>query len=160
VATESAPVIGRNGYGSEVCGLCSGHMESMGKVVRDRLVKECDRCTCDERCTYARGPKCNCKCGGEFHGTGMVVTVKTDAGGVPVVSVPDNAKALAVAAEWKAALAPLVDRRSAIAKMKAAGWIERSLFDEMTELNYLIGKARKAKTHAGRLKILASAVKC
>lgn len=26
------------------------------------------RVKCDERCRSARGPECNCKCGGKYHG--------------------------------------------------------------------------------------------
>ena len=30
-------------------------------------------CVCDARCTHARGPHCDCSCGGANHGAGLVM---------------------------------------------------------------------------------------
>src|SRR5206468_12359849 len=51
------------------CGICAGRFESMGRVERDRLIHEHIAAVCDERCTSARGPICNCHCGGQHHGS-------------------------------------------------------------------------------------------
>lgn len=159
VATGRGPIIDRRtGFGSELCGLCGGPMECMGRVERDRLVTDHERCACDDRCTYATGPKCNCKCGGENHGTKRTVSVRIDHGDAPVIAVPNSAKALAVAAEWRAALAPIVEERDRIGRRKAEGWIERSAYDRFMNLCRLIGRAKVARTHAGRMKILRAAL--
>lgn len=60
----------------------------MGKVGRTRagrLLTPEERSPCDGRCTNARGPNCDCRCGGANHGSRRVVTVWrcADAGRVP-----------------------------------------------------------------------------
>jgi hypothetical protein len=142
------------------CGLCGGPVENMGQVEGPRLIKEEELCTCDERCTHAKGPKCSCKCGGEFHGQGCTVTVKRDCGPLPVLCNPDNAKAAAIAAEFREALAPLVAERDRIDRKREQaynGWLERSDFDRHRELCRLIGKARESRTHTNRMKIIRAA---
>jgi hypothetical protein len=56
---------------ASVCGACSGQLEPMGFV--HRSIRPVSQCACDLRCTMALGPDCNCKCGGENHGQGLVV---------------------------------------------------------------------------------------
>lgn len=73
------------------CGACGGAMEYMGETVRDRLVKHGMECPCDGRCTGARGPSCDCRCGGENHGTNLLVPVTYDQGGVPTLHTPADA---------------------------------------------------------------------
>lgn len=159
VATEQSPMIDRRtGRGSEVCGLCGGGMESMGRVERDRLVTDSERCACDDRCTYATGPKCNCKCGGENHGTKRTVAVRVDHGVFPVLCVPDSSKARQIAEEWRSALVPVLAVRDAIISRKNAGWIPRSDYDRMMDLCRIVSRARAARTHAGRMKILNAAM--
>lgn len=55
----------------------------MGRVEKKRLVNAAMRCPCDGRCTGATGPNCECSCGGVNHGTGRLIAVEIDAGGVP-----------------------------------------------------------------------------
>ena len=155
-AANHAPVIGMNGFGTEVCGLCSGSMECMGRVERDRLVKDTERCACDERCTSAKGPNCNCKCGGVNHGKNVTVAVRVDQGSAPVLCVPDSAKARAVAAEWTGALAGVVEAWRSLNDRKLAGWIPGSDFDRLCTLGRVLTRARSSKTHAGRMKLLGS----
>lgn len=137
------------------CGLCGGEMKSMGRVQRDRLVNDTTACACDGRCTGATGPNCDCRCGGENHGTGRVVAVTIDAGKVPVVRVPDSEKSRRVAAEWRAALEPLRAERNAIAERRAAGWIPRDQYDRWNSLCRAINHAMTLRTHAGRMARLA-----
>lgn len=40
-----------------------------GKVAKGAPAKTTDA-KCDSRCTNARGPKCECECGGHNHGAG------------------------------------------------------------------------------------------
>jgi hypothetical protein len=80
---------------------CGGQCEKMGRVYRDRLVTETERCLCDDRCQCARGPSCNCKCGGENHGVGLVSRVELrDAGRIPVIHPPDSG-AVARGQDWR-----------------------------------------------------------
>lgn len=57
------------------CGHCETILYFMGAVVRDSrvLTKEVEETPCDQRCTHALGPVCNCKCGGVNHGSGHVI---------------------------------------------------------------------------------------
>lgn len=58
-------------------------------------------CTCDGRCTGARGPNCDCHCGGENHGKGMVVAAELGVGGRVTFGPPADADAArARAAEY------------------------------------------------------------
>src|SRR4051794_28775303 len=53
------------------CGACGGLLLTMGRVLvgGSRFVTgTVDVCPCDERCTNAPGPKCECSCGAKFHG--------------------------------------------------------------------------------------------
>lgn len=84
-----------------VCGLCGGRVECMGLVHGDRLVKSALECPCDGRCTSARGPHCDCHCGGRNHGSGLLVRVVRDVGPVPRFEMPASRKAAATAAEWR-----------------------------------------------------------
>lgn len=65
--------------------LHSARFEFLGTVYQDKLVNLEDRCPCDERCTSARGPNCDCKCGGVNHGAGFD-TVLVEVGGVPMAT--------------------------------------------------------------------------
>lgn len=141
------------------CGACEGRMDRMGRVSGERLVKDEVRCPCDARCTGAKGPLCSCSCGGENHGSGMVEEVAIDAGAVPVIGKQTNAECMAIADEWRAALAPLAAERDALLREKQAGWIERAKFDRLCELGRLIGHARNLRTHKGRMKVLLSLAK-
>ena len=87
------------------CDCGAGELDHMGAVQRDRLVIERDRCACDHRCTDATGPSCNCRCGGENHGTHRTVHVVIDNGAVPRISAPDSlAQRLAVRQEYLTAI--------------------------------------------------------
>lgn len=137
-----------------VCGACgrSGWWH-MGEVHQDRLVKVEDRCACDDRCTSARGPKCNCRCGGKNHGTHLVVTVVTDQGKVPLVKVPSSDEAHRIADEWDAATSGI--RAELDELMNTRGWLPQEKFNRKLSLQWRLSRAAKLKTHAARLKLLA-----
>jgi hypothetical protein len=42
-----------------------------------------DECPCDARCTNAKGPSCNCSCGGANHGAGHAVDLRCDSVALP-----------------------------------------------------------------------------
>jgi len=123
----------------------------MGEVHVDRLVKVEERCACDDRCTSATGPKCGCKCGGANHGTGRVVTVVLDQGGVPRVATPASDEARRIADEWEAARTPLVEE---LMRLNAGGWLPPESFNRKLSLQWRLLKANKLKTHAARLRAL------
>lgn len=60
-------------------------MGKIGPTRYGRLLTPEERAPCDGRCTNARGPNCDCRCGGVNHGSQRVVTVWrcADAGRVP-----------------------------------------------------------------------------
>ena len=147
-----------------LCGSCQGPVEVMGRVHRERLVREELRCPCDDRCTGARGPSCNCKCGGPNHGTGRLVSVLVHVGDVPALSAPRDATIRqARAAEYRAlrdAVRTAWDGRfGAAVRAKEGG----EYLDGYAFGRYLDGKRARRdvsdacalRTHAGRVKALA-----
>ena len=100
------------------CGICSGRIEIMGIVHQDRLTKTEDRCACDERCTSATGPNCNCKCAGKNHGSGITVTVVIDLGGIPKATPRNKEKSLRIYGEWQAARSAVEERIKAYFKFE------------------------------------------
>lgn len=140
--------------------LCDGKLELLGRVARKSgLVRDEERCACDGRCTNAPGPSCDCRCGGENHGTGRVVPIEVDAGGVPRVRVENEQECRARAAEYAAAVQPLRDRLQAMRKAREGAcypWnratpAERSLSDALAAISAL-------RTHKGRLTAIARSV--
>lgn len=138
------------------CGCCGGGMSLMGRVERDRLVRDAEVCACDERCTGASGPHCSCHCGGVNHGTGAVVAVMFDQGSIPKLAVVETAAARARAAEYREALATFTSERDAIIRAKSAGWIDQARFDRLRHLGRMLDRARTLRTHSGRMKALRS----
>ena len=70
------------------CSVCGGKFYFMGQVHQDKLVKHEDRVPCNSLCTHATGPRCDCRCGGENHGTGRVV-VRLVVNGIPHIPMYD-----------------------------------------------------------------------
>lgn len=110
---------------------CGGRIENMGDVRMDRLVKEHEMTACDERCTSARGPVCNCHCGGANHGTHRTVTVSYDCGPVPRVQIGETNEAAgrsfrdqfkAAEAAWKKRYAEIIKLRNRMRWMPAADY--------------------------------------
>lgn len=87
------PAINRFAYG--LCGACGGRLEYMGHVVKERIYQTNYVCPCDARCTNAAGPSCSCNCGGKNHGSGLVVAVEVDSGGIPTLRIDPKAAAKA-----------------------------------------------------------------
>ena len=147
------------------CGACGGRMEHMGQVGSDphRLVKLSERSQCDDRCTMAVGPKCECKCGGENHGSRLIVVVTLDAGERPTVTPSrDIARHRLAAVAYRtvrdAARVRIETRYRAAMDAKWGGYVDAATF-----LRYREGKrvfeafwaAVGMRSHAGRNKALA-----
>lgn len=137
--------------------LCDGNLELMGRVSRKPgLVLDSERCACDSRCTNAPGPSCECRCGGENHGTGRVVPIEIDAGGVPRLVAEDATECRRRAEEYAAAMEPHRARLQAMRERRAGEcypWnretpIERALSERLSGIGAL-------RTHKGRLSAIA-----
>lgn len=139
------------------CGACDGKIEVMGRVTRDgkRMVTGAyDAPACDARCTHARGPSCDCQCGGVNHGTGATVPV-VEMEGAPRVMVP--AAARRIADEWRAELARVADTRPGrLASLP--GWLPDDEWYVADQYRRLRSHARTLRTHRGRMACLARIV--
>lgn len=147
-------------YGLQ-CAVCRGPVECMGRVEGDRLKKDGVRCACDFRCTEARGPICVCSCGGRNHGTGLVVKVVEDVGGVPTIAPAGQCerKAARTAAEWRAARKELNAEINALDASRQAG--ERLPYAEFTrwlKLREALTKVNAMRSHSHRLAAVAKAI--
>ena len=145
------------------CGACGGKLEHMGRVgpKGGRMVRDELRCPCDGRCTGAKGPSCDCQCGGANHGSGLLVAVQVDAGAAPKLTPQDAAQAKARAAEYRTALeaarARYRARHTATLDAKAAGrWVDGTAYWSARCDSDAIYKATLARVHAGRMKALAA----
>lgn len=141
------------------CDACNGPLESMGRVERDRLVHEHHASPCDDRCTHARGPHCDCSCGGANHGTKRVVRVIRDAGAVPRVKMPQPMQAQRIALEYRnaraaalATLDPLLDAK------RRREFLPPFEYRRMRELQAALRAAHEARDHKTRLRKLTAAI--
>ena len=162
VETEIKPTYDNRGYPHyATCGACSGEMEYIGRVERNRLVRTDHVCPCDGRCTNATGPSCDCQCGGANHGSGVLVPVTVEIGQLPRIEVkPDAAKRAdeyralyqQVRAAWDARYREITERK----RCEYLSGGAYSLFLEGQDQWAQVRKARSLRTHAGRQKKLAA----
>lgn len=138
---------------------CGGPTTWMGQVHRTRLQKTEERCPCDARCTCARGPSCDCSCGGANHGTGAVVKVVVSDTSVPVAT---NAPSIERRDEFRAASAAALSRiRSRygayVDDFRNGVWIhDRHIWYAVNQALNALRHARALKSHGGRMKALAA----
>lgn len=80
---------------------CGGAFLFMGDVSRGgTLRKTAIQSVCDERCTNAKGPSCDCMCGGQNHGSRAVVEVVISEEKIPTLRpAKPLAERAAIAAE-------------------------------------------------------------
>lgn len=148
--------------GNVECSLCQVRMEPMGRVSKPLglLVRDEERCPCDERCTCANGPSCSCKCGGKNHGSGLVVPFERVTGKIPQLRPPDP-RAPARRDEWRRALehAKEADPGRDQAARKAAGeYLSPGDFARYLEHRRWIkelARIRGLRSHHGRMAALA-----
>lgn len=149
--------------GSAVCGICSGWLSFEGTLNKGRLVVQFEDAPCDMQCTTALGKTCDCKCGGKNHGTKMLVTFTFDRGKAPVAAAPegDHSAALAKANEWRATLTEFYTAYEAKLGGRGAGeFLPRPIWDARRFGSETLHKARKLKSHAGRMKTARQAIAC
>lgn len=145
------------------CGICGARVGWMGQVQRDRLVKPEQETPCDGRCTGARGPACDCQCGGEHHGTGRLIAVVRDAGKLPRMAPIDNEQALKRAEEYRAERDAAYARFAEKYKAELAMLERRGLpassgpsqFYAMRTDSHLLKKATHLKSHPARMRALS-----
>jgi hypothetical protein len=131
---------------------CTGQLEYLGRAKNKRLVVDGLAIPCDARCISARGPKCECGCGGANHGNGTLVPVERDAGGIPHVSKPaDREKRHAIADLFRAKLKHARDTYRAtvgeVSGYDAPAW----------QIREQLQNARKFKTQKRRLAAITAA---
>jgi hypothetical protein len=140
------------------CSVCHVPVEVMGRVYRDTLVKDEELCPCDDRCTAAQGPHCDCKCGGKNHGSHALVWVTVVVGGVPTVTPIDIEKARETAKAYKEAREKAESALQAkygavLEEMKKGGWVkDYTLWRTVRELQVGVRKASKMKSQWARIK--------
>lgn len=167
VCTEPVAYEGRV-KGFPACSYCGGKMRYMGQVTGNRWNRTETRTACDERCTQAQGPACDCQCHGANHGTGRVVTVVVESG-VARITTPNDpkvaervARTLALAAEFDRRLAETTARLDTacaeVRSAKRAGEYLRGdrwrLYVEGTALQAELHRISGLKTPKGRLEAL------
>ncbi len=145
------------------CAGCGGDIEYMGPVTKHHIIHTEWQCACDGRCTGAIGPSCDCRCGGEHHGTGAMVEVLKRLEGLPRVMTPSNAAPKAeayraLAAQFRAAW----DSSYAhVTREKRSGYIGPASFQRYLDGQNILasfGKARSLRTHGGRNKRIAALI--
>jgi hypothetical protein len=145
-----------------ICDACGGKVEYMGEVHRDRLTVTQHQTPCDDRCTHARGPSCDCKCGGKNHGSHLTVAVRLDAGAIPHLETPDPARARLAAEQYRARAQrvqqAINDRYGRVMDLKRAGvYLDGGDYGHWcrgAEAQRALNAARQLRTHAGRNKRL------
>lgn len=159
------PVVIVDSAGGEIACVCGGKLRFMGDI-RERsrgavFVTQHEETVCDDRCTGAIGPSCNCPCGGVNHGTGRTVTVETVQGKVQIVTEDASAQTKR-AAELRASLAivmSLAEGRpcwSALQAYKAQRFVRNvEQLNRAIEFSRALAHARNLGTHPGRLRALA-----
>lgn len=161
VATETElqpvqnPPLYIRSYGS--CGACCGRIEYLGQVhANTSLVKTEYRSACDSRCTAAFGPNCDCLCGGKNHGSNRVVEVIVEAGKLPRVLVPSDAKSKGetyralldrIRVAFNDRFGDVIERKRRGEYLDIPAWCR---FQDGIRLNSRVIGARELRTHAAR----------
>ena len=141
------------------CGVCDGGIEIMGHVERNRLVQTSYVSPCDDRCCFARGPHCDCQCGGKNHGSKLLVRVTRDVGAVPrVTPATGREQARINAAEYRALREAAMALLDPLLASKRRGYLPAAEYDRMRKLQAANRKAHEARTHTARVKALRAVV--
>lgn len=130
---------------------CGGQVELMGVVRGQRLHVATElRCPCDGRCTHAKGPLCDCSCGGANHGTGRVVRIEHYEN-IPRIQsgTPEYAT------EFLAAVAAAHTRMLATFGTRE-GWEPERIHVARQAARQDYNRAGTMKSHAGRMRVLKS----
>lgn len=160
ICIENTPELGLNNRLSNIrnelkCGVCGGRLDFMGQVEGNRWVHKSEKCTCNEMCQDARGPKCTCSCGGENHGKGYRYYTYTDAAGkINIKPDQDTEKLLAIANEYRAAEQAALNRIHALPRYSDYCnhiWMDRGDWNRIHNAIILLNVARKGVMHKSRI---------
>jgi len=142
---------------------CGARLDYVGHVHRNVLVIDTERSACDDRCTSATGPHCDCGCGGENHGTNRVVHIQIITGAVPQVTARANlATRCAQVAAWRRAILEARERADAathgtISAMQRGQWIkDKALWWRAKDYQDAIRKAAAYQSHKRRMTALGA----
>ena len=142
---------------------CGARLNYMGHVNGDTLRIDAERSACDDRCTSATGPNCDCGCGGVNHGTNRVVQVQIITGNVPQVTARANlATRCAQVAAWRRAILEARERADAathgtISAMQRGQRIkDKALWWQARDYQAAIRKASDYQSHKRRMSALAA----
>lgn len=133
---------------------CGGEFRTLGKVAFNRLTEEYKGAPCDGSCTHARGPQCDCVCGGKYHGSGMVVQILCDRGPIPVALGGSKERA----EEFQAAIVAAQARIAAMpgnAEYDAGTWLPYDTWTANKKARKDLHSARGMQVHSLRMKKLA-----
>ena len=143
----SVATAGESARGLE-CGLCAGKVEYLGQVNNGRIYREETYCPCDDRCTSAMGPHCDCSCGGANHGLGLRVRIM-EVGTVKRLEIPDTHKAKRQVEEFRAALSAAAGE---VDRLQAIGYgATREQTCRLYRLRQSIHKAKSRRCHKTRM---------
>ena len=140
--------------------VCGGRLEYLGPVQHDRWMREELRPRCDGRCLSAKGPCCDCQCGGANHGVGIAgYVVARKPGGAAVVRPVDPETAVARAQEYRQARQEVLD---ALAARYGQAWerfsqrmyVHGPVYWEMVQWDRELRAACALLTHSNRIRKL------
>lgn len=150
----SVMVIEREKHTRTYCSICDVELLWMGRVSGDLYIREEKKCACDERCTGAQGPNCDCKCGGKNHGTGAVVTVITEMGKIKAGPI-DREKAVQRRDEYRnyeAQCRDILERLPRHQEYQNGTFIPGDDYWRLRQGYSAMGKLLSMKSSAGRVK--------
>jgi hypothetical protein len=150
-----------------LCGACHDPrpIEYMGEVKQNSLIKREMRTPCDDRCTSARGPLCECKCGGPNHGTHMIVEFIHVVGSIPIITPPSPISARTRAKEFRdafnLALAQIPGQRE-YERKRAGAYLSPTDYNQACRGKWDRRRLRdieKMRSHPARMKALRAILK-
>jgi hypothetical protein len=154
--SECLAVFFVDGKRIDVACACGGQAQHLGRVQAESLWHDKVECACDSRCTGARGPSCNCKCGGENHGTDAVVEVVVHAGkcrdGWAAMNAPNSEKLAEYRAAYETAKARFVARYGTDPR----AWLPYEEYRQRETDRTNLHRAHGLQTHRARMRVLAS----
>ena len=155
--------LGRPHYA--ICAACEGEVMYLGRVENTSLLlREEHRSPCDGRCTSAKGPQCDCICGGKNHGTHLLVKVVVREDALPLLAVPAVTRGAAeeYRQHYKEAKEAWTKRyQTVFARRKAGEFLsaqDYQIYMEGQRYAATLSKARKMGNHKARMAALRQLV--
>ena len=150
----------KEGIRPDVCSCGSTKLESMGRVRKSHYERTDVHAPCDERCTNAQGPLCDCGCHGCNHGTKRLVQTVIRDGKVVVVDFDE--KYITQGQEFRQALKLATERFEKkfgedLTKYRKGEWLkERNKWWQIRSADMLLRKIANYKLHKKRVEELTT----